>query len=376
MIAVGRLPSVIPAALAAPANGDGSGGYDVVFTYKSGGEPGHHTFANKKDAEAFAAEYRKGVWSIADGTLTSITVVPLSKDGGSPAAAATAKADPKPPAKDPGRLAKAYNPPAGLPDTPGRFTYNPPASLPKTADPVKGASGAAPAAPPGASGGRPGASGAGGLNPDVAKAIADRRAEMLRKIDSLLGGSPAASSRSKAPSAPGEAALGEGKALWKGERVGEAAKLLGGFFEGVEAFEKKGLFDKSVARAGAVEKASRAARLAGEVEGWMLQHAGGVAKAFSGAEIAHNILSDEKGRYYWKTAVELSKVGLALALLPEEAAVGVGAGAFIAATAAKEAAGAVVDGVAEWADKAGIADRVNANLQNSPGSLLRMIRGK
>jgi hypothetical protein len=83
-----KLPSVDPGPLngkaatpAGPAVGDGSQGYDVVFTYKWGGEPGHHTFPTLEQAKAFAAEYSKGVYSTQDGTLTSINVVPLGNAG-------------------------------------------------------------------------------------------------------------------------------------------------------------------------------------------------------------------------------------------------------------------------------------------------------
>jgi hypothetical protein len=83
------------------AVGDGSGGYDVVFTYKSGVDPGHHTFATLAEAKAFAAEYARGVYSLQDGTLTSINIVPLSKEsdgkavGGKDEASSSRKSDDK-----------------------------------------------------------------------------------------------------------------------------------------------------------------------------------------------------------------------------------------------------------------------------------------
>jgi hypothetical protein len=52
-------------------------GYDVVFSYGgalAGSEPSHHYFATKQEAEQFAADYRKGVYSLADGTLTKIDI--------------------------------------------------------------------------------------------------------------------------------------------------------------------------------------------------------------------------------------------------------------------------------------------------------------
>jgi hypothetical protein len=83
---------------AGPAVGDGSQGYDVVFTYKSGGEPGHHVFPTLAQAKAFAAEYSKGVYSTQDGTLTSINIVPLGNAGGKAGASAPSRPD-----VDPGR---------------------------------------------------------------------------------------------------------------------------------------------------------------------------------------------------------------------------------------------------------------------------------
>jgi len=98
MIAIGKLASADPGALApkggasAAAMEDGSGGYDVVFNYNSGSEPGHHTFKTLAEARSFAREYSKGVYSLQDGTLTSIWIVRLGKAAKAPAAGGAAAA--------------------------------------------------------------------------------------------------------------------------------------------------------------------------------------------------------------------------------------------------------------------------------------------
>jgi hypothetical protein len=82
-----RLSSGTTPSSTALASSD-SKGYDVIFTYKAGGPPGHHVFSTLKEAQDFAKEYSKGVYSTADGTLTSIKIVNLGNTGGDKTATA------------------------------------------------------------------------------------------------------------------------------------------------------------------------------------------------------------------------------------------------------------------------------------------------
>jgi hypothetical protein len=59
----------------------GQGPYDVVFDNKWGSVT-HHEFATKQEAEKFAAEYRKSVYSLEDGTLKKIEIKSLAPSFG------------------------------------------------------------------------------------------------------------------------------------------------------------------------------------------------------------------------------------------------------------------------------------------------------
>ena len=97
-------PSSTAKTTATPPQGDGSKGYDVVFTYGWGGTPSHHTFETMKEAQDWAKDFRKGVYSLQDGTLKSIDIVAL---GNKPATAGKVTFDDKTPKTTAGKTGAA-----------------------------------------------------------------------------------------------------------------------------------------------------------------------------------------------------------------------------------------------------------------------------
>jgi cell wall-associated NlpC family hydrolase len=96
LITVPKLPFVDPGPLTpkaggvATTRGDGSGGYDVVITDKYG-KVTHYYYTDPKDAQTWANWYRTGPYSVQDGSLKSVDVIPLGK--ASTAKAAVANSD-------------------------------------------------------------------------------------------------------------------------------------------------------------------------------------------------------------------------------------------------------------------------------------------
>jgi hypothetical protein len=98
----------------------------VVFTYKGTGDASHHWFDTKPEADAFASDFRKGVYSLEDGTITSIKIVPPGKSGEGTKAVAGTKVG----APDKGLTSSTSQ----MKDDWRANVYNPPANLPKQPD--------------------------------------------------------------------------------------------------------------------------------------------------------------------------------------------------------------------------------------------------